>query len=219
MASGTTADLGARLALYLVADPDQTSRPLEDVVEDALAGGVTAVQLRAKSLPDRDVLWYARRLRDRCTAAGALFIINDRIDIALASGADGVHVGVGDLPVEDARALAGGKLIIGYSPETDEQGVSAADWGADYLGVGPVYGTATKTDAGDAIGLVTLGRRAHRAGIPVVGIGGITAANAAAVIEAGAEGVAVVSAILRADDARRAAADLAGVVRQARADR
>jgi thiamine-phosphate diphosphorylase len=145
--------------------------------------------------------------------------VNDRVDIALAAEADGVHVGVGDLPVETARDLAGAKLVIGYSPETDEQGISAADWGADYLGVGPVYGTSTKPDAGEAIGLVTLGRRAHHAGIPVVGIGGIDGSNAAAVIEAGAEGVAVVSAILKSDDPRHAAAALAAVVSEARASR
>ncbi len=209
------AGLARRLALYLVADPEQTNRSLLDDIADALAGGVTAVQLRAKTLGDREALWLARKVRELCTEASVLFIVNDRIDIALASGADGVHLGVDDLPLESARQIGGEGFVIGFSPETDSQTSEAAERGADYLGVGPVYGTKSKDDAGAAIGLDVLRKRAHLAGIPLIGIGGITTENATAVIEAEAVGVAVVGSILRSDDPRVAASRLATVVRNA----
>lgn len=205
-----------RLAVYLVADPTQTTRNIVDDVESALAGGVTAVQLRAKSLTDREALRLARELAERCDRAGALFVVNDRLDIALAAGAGGVHLGVNDLPVREARRLAGNNFVIGYSPDTDEQTVAARAEGADYLGVGPVFGTVSKPDAGEAVGLGTIRRRAAIAGISIIGIGGITAGTARAVIEAGAVGVAVVGAILRADDPRRAAEELRRAVSAAR---
>jgi thiamine-phosphate pyrophosphorylase len=205
-------DLASRLAVYLVADPAQTNRSLVEDVAGALVGGVTSVQLRAKDLTDREALSLAREIRDLCSRAGALFFVNDRIDIALAARADGVHLGVDDLPIEDARRLAGPGMIVGYSPETDQQARAAAARGANYLGVGPIYGTASKHDAGVAIGTDTLRRRAAIAGIPVIGIGGITARNAAEVIQAGAVGVAVVRAILRAEDPRLAASRITEAV-------
>jgi thiamine-phosphate pyrophosphorylase len=204
------------LAVYLVADPGQTTRDLVADVEAALAGGVTCVQLRAKRVTDRESLDLARAVADCCREAGALFIVNDRLDIALAAGAGGVHLGVDDLPVRDARRLAGSAFIIGYSPETDQQTTAARAEGADYLGVGPVFSTRSKNDAGDAIGLETIRRRAALAGIPIVGIGGVTVATAAAVIEAGAIGVAVVGAILRSDDPHLAAQALSTAVLNAK---
>jgi thiamine-phosphate pyrophosphorylase len=213
-----SADLAPRLAVYLVADPDQTSRDLVAVVDDALMGGVTSVQLRAKRLTDREALVLARLLARRCEAHGALFIVNDRLDLALAAGAGGIHLGVDDLPIEDARRLAGERFVIGFSPDTDEQAAQAGARGADYLGVGPVFGTVSKDDAGAAIGLGTLSRRANLAGIPIIGIGGITPENAAQVVQAGAVGVAVVGTILRADDPRRAARQLSDTVTRARID-
>ena len=139
---------------------------------------------------------------------GALFLVNDRLDLALASDADGVHLGVDDLPIDVARRIGGRNLVIGFSPETDEQAGDAGKRGADYLGVGPVFGTATKSDAGTAIGLETVARRAELAGIPVIGIGGITAQNARSVMDAGAVGVAVVSAISKQDGSETAAVAL-----------
>ena len=202
------ASLADRLRLYLVADPDASTGPIEDVVEAALRGGVTAVQLRAKRLTDRQATELAKRLAVRCRAHGALFIVNDRLDITSASGADGVHLGVDDLPLEDARRIAGPDMVIGFSPETDAQAASAKVFGASYLGVGPVFGTASKSDAGEAIGISVVRRRVELAGIPVVGIGGITAANAPQVMGAGAAGVAVVSAILGAADPELAARNM-----------
>ena len=175
------------------------------MIEAALNGGVTAVQLRCKHRPDREVFELARRARALTREHEALFLVNDRVDIALASDADGVHLGVDDLPIEDARRIGGPDFVIGYSPETDAQAQDAAARGADHLGVGPVFGTATKADAGTAIGLQTVTQRADLAGIPIIGIGGITASNARSVIDAGAVGVAVVSAISIQGDPRRAA--------------
>jgi thiamine-phosphate pyrophosphorylase len=202
----------AGLRLYLVADPDLITRPLEAVVAEALDGGVTAVQLRAKSLTDREFLTLARSIRALCERAGSLFFVNDRVDLALAAHADGVHLGVDDLPLEDARHILGGEKLIGYSPETNDQAASARDWGANYLGVGPVFETASKLDAGHAIGLESLRRRITLAVIPVVGIGGINPDNARSVIQTGAAGVAVVSAILRASDPRAASTELRDVL-------
>jgi thiamine-phosphate pyrophosphorylase len=201
----TKVNLAERLRLYLVADPDQCGGELTEVVAAALRGGVTAVQLRWKTATDREVLALATTLAALCKRHDALFFMNDRVDLALASGAGGVHLGVDDLPLEVARRLGGSNFLIGYSPETDEQTAAAKDRGADYLGVGPVYGTASKSDAGPAIGLETIERRVSVAGIPTIGIGGISSGNALPVIEAGAVGIAVVSAILSADDPEHAA--------------
>jgi thiamine-phosphate diphosphorylase len=143
-----------------------------------------------------------------------MFLINDRLDLALAAGADGVHLGVDDLPIPDARRIGGDGFVIGYSPETDEQTALAKEAGADYLGVGPVFGTASKDDAGQAIGIETIGRRAQIAGIPIIGIGGIAPANAEGVVRAGAVGVAVVGAILRSADPRTAAQGLVRAVQR-----
>lgn len=208
--------LASRLALYLVADPDQTDRDLLPIVRQALEGGCTAVQLRAKRLPDGAFLTLAREMREASEESGALFLVNDRLDIALATGADGVHLGVDDLPLTAARQLATraqkSDFVIGYSPETDVQVTTAAAAGADYLGIGPVFGTTSKPDAGDAIGLDHFRRRVAAAGIPVIGIGGIQPSNARSVIETGAVGIAVVGAILRAKDPCSAAAALRDAV-------
>ncbi len=202
----------AALHLYLVADPEQVKGDILTAVASAIAGGVSMVQLRAKSLTDRDYLALAITLSQLCRVQDVPFIVNDRLDIALAANASGVHLGVDDLPLAAARSIAGHDFIIGYSPETDEQIRSSASEGADYLGVGPVYGTRTKDDAGIALGLREFARRCDLSPLPVVGIGGITASGAADVIMAGADGVAVVSAILGARDPGATARDLREIV-------
>ena len=207
-------DLTEHLKLYLVADPDQTSRDLIADVRAALAGGVTAVQLRVKRGTDRAILDLARTFAAACRDHDALFLVNDRVDIALAAAADGVHLGVDDLPLRHARTLLGPSAVIGFSPETDQQAAEARCQGADYLGIGPVFATMSKGDAGTAIGVVTLQRRTGLAGIPVIGIGGISATNATDVIHAGAVGVAVISAILGAPDPSVAARELSAAVRR-----
>ncbi len=196
------------LRLYLVIGSHDAPHGLLETVEAALLGGVTAVQLREKAATDLEILRTAERLRELCRDHDAALILNDRIDLALAAGADGVHLGVDDLPAPAARRLAGPEFWIGFSPDTDMGARSARIEGADYLGVGPVFGTGSKSDAGPAIGLGLLKRRATIAELPTVGIGGIDAENAAAVIRAGAAGVAVMSSIAKAADPRAAAAAL-----------
>lgn len=198
------------LRRYLVTDARAGSvERLVAICAAALDGGITTVQLRAKGWTDRQLLDAATALRPRCHDAGALLIVNDRVDIALAADADGVHLGVDDLPVAAARRILGPDVLIGYSPETDDDRRQAEQDGADYLGVGPVYGTTTKGDAGNAIGVEGIRRAVAATTLPVVGIGGIGIETASAVIEAGAAGVAVVGAVFLADDPRKAAVRLA----------
>jgi thiamine-phosphate diphosphorylase len=201
-------DLKSAMRLYLVADPEHCRGDLVSTIEAAIAGGVTMVQLRAKRTSDLEQFNLATRIRAVCLARNVPFLVNDRIDIALASGANGVHLGVNDLPIEAARSLGGSEFIIGFSPETDDQLQSSSRRGADYLGIGPVFGTATKADAGSELGLGEFARRARLGRLPSVGIGGINAQNAGSVLTAGASGVAVVSAILGADGATEAARQL-----------
>ena len=212
-------ELRERLALYYVADPEQTDRDFLTMVDDALAGGVTSLQLRAKRMPGREMYDLDITLRERCRTAGTLFFVNDRVDIAIAADADGVHVGMHDLPLEATRRLVGRDMIIGFSPLAMEDVVSARSDGADYVGLGPVFGTASKADAQPELGLLSLAEQAAAAGLPSVGIGGIDIANAGAVIRAGVDGVAVISAIQGAPDVRRAAESLVQVVNLAKCER
>jgi thiamine-phosphate diphosphorylase len=182
-----------------------TGREVESIVAAAIAGGTTAIQFRWKLGPLPEALRAGHALRALCRDAGVLFVVNDRVDLALALGADGVHLGVEDLPVTTARSLVGNRMIIGYSPETPADAVSAERAGADYLGVGPIFGTTTKADAGGAVGPGHLAAIVRAVSIPVVGIGGITAENVPVVIEAGASGVAVISAVVGARDVQAAA--------------
>lgn len=187
--------------VYVITDARHArGRSQREIAEAAIRGGATAVQLRMKEEPARVVLEVARAIGPLCRAAGVAFIVNDRLDVAMLAGADGVHVGQDDLPPTDARAFMGPRALIGVSTATVEEAIAAERAGADYLGVGAVYGTATKSDAGAPVGLarVTEVRQAVR--LPLVGIGGITAENAAAVIRAGAQGVAVITAVTLAED-------------------
>src|SRR6478735_12451627 len=159
-------DLVQALRVYLIADPAFAEHDLIERSREALAGGVTMIQLRAKSLSDREAFELGMALRDECAIHGAAFLVNDRVDFALALKADGVHLGVDDFPLEAARELAGTEFVIGFSAETDEQASQARARGASYLGVGPVYGTTSKQDAGPSIGLETVTRRTSLAGLP-----------------------------------------------------
>lgn len=197
------------LRLYVLTDQVlQAGRDVESVVAAAIAGGATAIQLRWKVGPLSEAMRAGQALRALCRDTGVLFVVNDRVDLALVLGADGVHLGVKDLPVPAARDLLGDRMIIGYSPETIADAVEAEQSGADYLGIGPIFGTTTKADAGDAIGPGHLAAIVRAVSIPVVGIGGITAGNAPSVIAAGANGVAVISAVVGASDVEAAARDL-----------
>jgi len=202
------------LGVYLITDDRPDVQQLFDIVGAAIAGGVTCVQLRRKKTLGREFVQLARELRNRTAAHGVHMVINDRVDIAAIVNADGVHVGQDDIHVHDARRLLGPGKIIGVSVDTVEEAVAAERDGADYVGVGAVYATNTKADAGYT-GLDGLETICACIGIPVVGIGGITLTNATAVIARGASGVAVVSALMQASDPTQAARTLAATVTSA----
>jgi thiamine-phosphate pyrophosphorylase len=195
--------------LYLVTDRGAScGRPLETIIEAATRGGVTAVQLREKELSREVLLDLARRLKSLLDRSGIPLIINDEVDAAAACGAAGVHLGQGDVPPAEARRVLGPNAIIGLSVGTLEQAAAAAGMDIDYLGVSPVFATPTKKDAGPAWGLDGLRRLRAATAFPLVAIGGINAANAAEVLEAGADGLAVVSAVCSAADPESAAREL-----------
>jgi thiamine-phosphate pyrophosphorylase len=194
------------LLLYLCTDRlIARGRPIAEAVDQAIAGGVTLVQLREKDAPTRE--FYEVALADQAVTRrrGVPLVVNDRIDIALAIGAEGLHIGPSDLPPAVARKILGPDVFIGVSVNTVPGALAAQDDGADYLGVGAVFPTGSKADAGAAIGLERLAEVVRGADIPVVGIGGITAANAASVTATGAAGVSLISAILGAEDIAGAA--------------
>lgn len=196
------------LSLYLVTDSSfLRGRNLIDVVAQAIAGGVTMVQLREKEATTRHFYNTALTVKQLTQQAGIPLIINDRVDIALAVDADGLHIGQSDLPYPIARRLMGHDKIIGLSVETLEQAQDANLMDVDYLGISPVFGTATKTDIAPPFGLDGTRQLATLSKHPLVGIGGINLSNARQVMQAGAHGVAIVSAIMCAEDPKQAAAD------------
>jgi thiamine-phosphate pyrophosphorylase len=206
--------------LYLVTDRGLAGdRPLEEVVLAAVEGGAGVVQLREKELATRAFVESARRLKALLEPRGIPLIVNDRGDVALAAGADGVHLGQEDMAYPDARALLGPDAIIGLSVETPEDVREAEGFDVDYLGVSPIFPTPTKSDTKGAWGLDGLAEVRRMSRHRLVAIGGLNATNAADAIRAGADAVAVVSAICAAADPRRAAEELAAVVDAALADR
>jgi len=182
----------------------------------AIAGGTDTIQFRDKDLDARGFLRIAKDLRALTRRNGTLFIVNDRLDLALACGADGVHLGQGDLPAGTARQLAPEGFIIGVSVGTVGEAVRAERDGADYIALSPTFTTLSKEDAGPGLGLdrLHLIRRAVR--LPLVAIGGISRENAGSAIAAGADGVAVISAVVESPDITAAARELRDVVRQAK---
>jgi len=192
--------------VYVIADASRDrGRSHLEIAEAAIRGGATAIQLRMKDEPARLMVETARRLATLCQTAGVTFIVNDRVDVAMIVEADGVHVGQDDLPAEDVRRLLGRGVLLGVSAATVQEARAAERAGADYLGVGAIYATATKADAGAPVGLARIRELRRAVGLPLVAIGGITADNAAQVIAAGAQGVAVVSAVTTAEDMAAAA--------------
>ena len=202
--------------LYLVTDRVLCgSRPLEEVVAQAVAGGVACVQLREKDLSTRRFLDLARRLKGLLVPAGVPLIINDRLDVALACGADGVHVGQEDMPCRLVRSILGPGAIVGLSVETWEDVERAQDLDVDYLGVSPVFQTPTKADTKAPWGLDGIRRIRAFSRHPLVAIGGLNAANAQDAVRAGADSIAVVSAICASPDPRRAAEELSQTIHAA----
>ncbi len=204
-------------SLYVITDAKLSrGRSNREVIAAALRGGATMVQYRAKNVSTRQMVQEALELRDLCHSHGVPFIVNDRVDVARAVDADGVHVGQDDMPAAYARRLIGPGKILGVSAENAAEARAAMAEGADYLGVGAVFPTGTKADAGEPIGLQGLWQVARVSTIPIVGIAGINAANAASVIRAGAAGIAVISAVVSAEDVEAAARVLRNIVEKAR---
>lgn len=186
-------------SLYVIANQDlQKNRTIIEVIEEIIQGGATIIQLREKNLPTRTFFKDAQTVRKITKKAGIPLIINDRLDVALAVNADGVHLGEEDLPLKYARKIAP-HFIIGYSTDSIDQAREAEKDGANYLGVGSVFPTKTKIDAGMAIGTQKLEEIKRAVSIPVIAIGGITLENLPKVIQSGVDGVAVISAIISAE--------------------
>ena len=202
--------------LYLVTDRRWLGeRTLWDGIEEAILGGVTLVQLREKEISSKEYLELAQRVKEVTDRHGIPLIINDRIDIAMAIDADGVHLGPEDLPVPLARKLMGNGKIIGSSAASVAEALLFQAQGADYLGVGAVFPTATKQGT-EKVGLEDLREIKSAVHIPVVAIGGIRAENAKPVMETGVDGVAVVSAIMAHTDIREAARQLLSLLKRAK---
>lgn len=210
----------SRYALYLVmGSQDCRGRDPVQVLEQAIDGGITLFQFREKnsSLTLRETVSLGERLRNLCRKHRIPFIVDDRADLALVLDADGLHIGQEDLPAREARRLIGPHRLLGVSAETVDEAEQALRDGADYLGVGPIYATSTKPDAGKPIGPQTIAemRKKLSSPVPIVGIGGIDISGVAEVIRAGADGIAVVSAIAGKPDPRMAAEELLQAVKEA----
>jgi len=203
--------------LYLVTDRDLCGgRPLKEVVAAAVAGGAAWVQLREKNLSTRAFVEEAAAVKALLAPHKVPLIINDRLDVALAVGADGVHVGQDDMPYPLARKILGTGKIIGLSVETWEDVEAAEKWDVDYLGVSPVFATPTKTDTKGSWGLEGIARIRSFSRHPLVAIGGLNATNTGAAVRAGADGIAVVSAICAAPDPLAAARELCRIIAENR---
>jgi thiamine-phosphate pyrophosphorylase len=186
--------------LYAILDPEQTKgRSPESVLRELLEGGVTLLQLRVKTMAPGEFFELARRVRSETRARGCQLIVNDRVDIALACDADGVHLGQEDLPLMSGRKLMRDKLV-GISTHDIDQAKEAERSGADYIGFGPMFGTATKATGYSARGLEMLRQIRAAVKLPIVAIGGINEQNVREVWQAGADSAAIISDILGADD-------------------
>ncbi len=201
--------LAQRLRLLVLTDAAAAApRDVVDVTRMALEGGCRAIQLRHKSGTPREVLELARTLRRLTQSYDALLFVNDRVDIALAVGADGVHLGPGDLPVSCARHWAGPFLALGYSADDPDDARQAVAEGADYIGCGAVFGTTTKDVGEEAIGIQALNRVARSVPVPVLAIGGVSEDTIDRIAGSGAAGAAVVRAVMAAEDPRAATRNL-----------
>jgi thiamine-phosphate pyrophosphorylase len=206
------------LRLNAIVDPERANgRSLAELTRLVVAGGATLIQLRDKLGSTRRMIEEARAIHAVLAGTGVPLVINDRVDVALAAGADGVHVGQDDMPAQDARRLLGPKAIIGLSIKSVAQANAAPLDAIDYAGIGGVYATTSKDNPDPPIGIaglreVVAALRARKHGLPICGIAGIDASNAAPVIASGADGVAVISALSMKDDPEAAARQLRGIV-------
>ena len=207
-----------RYGLYVITD-EGVSHGLGhvEIARRVAEGGADVIQLRDKARTSRDMLSIALQVREITRAKGITFIVNDRLDLARAAGADGVHLGQEDLPVPFARKVAGKGFIIGTSVRSVEEAMIAETEGADYVALSPIFDTPTKSDAGPGMGLEILKGIKSAVSIPVIAIGGIGKGNARQVMDAGADGVAVISAIVGQKDIAKATVEMRSLIYQAKA--
>ncbi|SFC02614.1 thiamine phosphate synthase [Tropicimonas isoalkanivorans] len=205
------------LSAYLVLDPDLCANVgMVETARAAMASGIRTIQLRHKTASTSERVKIGRALRAAMEGTGALLVVNDDVEAAVACGADGLHVGQGDRPAHEARAAIGPDMVLGLSVETEAHARALDPKTVDYAGVGPVFGTPTKPDHARPVGMDGLARIVALCPVPSVAIGGLTAAHAQGVIAAGAAGLAVVSAICGQPDPEAAARDLVEAVKGAR---
>jgi len=210
---------GGVLDFYFITNRKLSKKPVIETVGDAIAGGAKIIQYREKDLPMEEIIKQAYEIAELCKKNGVLFIVNDYVDIAVAVDADGVHVGQGDLPYKVARDALGEDKIVGVSAKNVWQAVAAANAGADYIGLGPIFHTTTKADAGKAIGLQAIKEVKAKIDVPVVAIGGITLENCAEVVKAGADGVCAISDVVQSEDIAKRVAKFMEVVQEAKKSR
>ena len=206
------------LSLYVITDPHLAKgRSHEEVAEAAFTGGADIVQLRDKGASTEALYRAGLGMQELAKRAGAAFVVNDRLDVAQATGADGAHVGQDDMPAAVARGLLGKDAIVGVSVENGEQAQEAERDGATYVAVGPIYeARGSKADAGPPVGSDAVAEIKRHVSLPVVAIGGINHENAAEVVAAGADGLAVMTAIIAAPDIAEAARRMRRVIDEAR---
>jgi thiamine-phosphate pyrophosphorylase len=194
--------------VYLITDRKQVNMPLAVAVRQALEGGVRAVQLREKDLPVRDLLALSQEMRVLTNEFGARLFINDRVDVAVAVNADGVHLGHESMPVEAVRRVVGKNMLIGVSTHDLAEAKAAEAGGADFITFGPIFETPSKAKLGTPVGVVLLKEIKCDISIPIYALGGIKSGNIMQVLSAGASGVAMISAILSAEDIKKASSNL-----------
>ena len=192
--------------LYLITDRKVATKPLPEAVRQALEGGVRCVQLREKDLPIRELLALAQELRSITREFGAKLIINDRVDVAVAVEADGVHLGTKSMPPQGARKIVRKSMLIGVSTHLLDEAKAAQDGGADFITFGPIFDTPSKAQYGLPVGVKSIRCIKNEVSIPIYAIGGIKSGNILQAMSAGADGIAVISAIMTADDIRKTAA-------------
>ncbi len=202
----------SRMDYYLVTDSGLSLRGTPHDVEQSLEAGCAAIQYREKEKSVREMVEEAIRLNTLCEGR-ALFLVNDRVDVALAADADGVHIGQDDMPFELARRLLGPGRIIGLTVHDVAEALEAERIGADYVGLSPIFATSTKTDAGNACGVEMIAEVKRHIRIPIVVIGGISKANVAETVLAGADAAAAISAVVRAGDVRLEVAAFREIIR------
>jgi len=207
-------DLLAVIDFYLVTDSGLSKKGTLSDVQEAVAAGCRIVQYREKNKSTKEMVAEASQIKSIC-GADAIFLVNDRIDVALAVDADGVHIGQEDMPIDIARAILGADKIIGLTVHNISEAIEAERSGADYVGLSPIFDTATKSDAGTGIGTERIKDVKNAINIPVVAIGGINKQNCRSVIENGADSLVAISAVVCSDDVKRETQELIAVIKSA----